>query len=881
MNETSQISNTAANTTILTSRSFASHSPFEQHIINAYTEQSSLSLCYVHIFNAYNSIETHIINSLETNTPIIPTINIIERLKRISRRKSPKITILISQIYFKLIINKGFYNKLSPNNITILISLANEIINSLDIIKSLYFCYDIVFHLHSFILYITSLPNINGSQKETLLLLINDIPNKYYSNSYNKYVKDNNNNNNKFTFDEMNNALMKTFSINEQFCIVDRMNTMLINENEFLVTKDNAVMFGDMLRKMIFSFDYYLTKVDDVDGSSSNSNKMRYFLIDATKVPNTNVQTKSHNKIEYEFIKNKHFKLYNNNYIMLQKTNIKSLLQLTMTYISTIISNTSYNTNFNILYNIFTIIKSVYNNYTKQNEIIFDNETTRNEYNTLITATCTQFNTLLSNDNTSQLHKHIISNDVIPLLTAIISNNAVHSYDNVDIYNMNFNVCNYCTMHIESGDVYTCYIDANSKSSLVYVEFYVDVSDVSFAISKWSDSEDKFTQTLKLDKVECVVTKPCVVVLFSGDGGLYKVEFDNSFSWVTSKELTYRIVVLEAVDDIVISDNVNEEYEGKTNVKGNEDGNGKRFYCFYENKHYTFDINAIKKLINESNNNNNNNSVSQSVVNVITYKNKLIFLNNNTQHEQQQQNEYPILSQDFFEKIISSQLNLTSNTTSITLNVYSLNQNLPDKSTLANNAFQLYTTSTTNFVPNPIYTRSILHVGFYPYTLLTFNPHLHYNCHALSDICTLYHIYLQYKANKSVNNAICCILFANEDLTQVSLYNEGGLFSNIKGVLKLNSLSLTENATVIHDFILGIDNQYDGIDIVVALYNVDETIKQSLTNTIKNVCTQNTNQINYTIHDSSFVEEAIQYKMHFFNTKACTIFTKPIIDENI
>ena len=75
---------------------------FENYIIQGYKENLSLHKCNYYIKQAVSSLQKYIIANVENHKLIISSTNMIEKLKRISKRNNPNITIHIAKIYLGL-----------------------------------------------------------------------------------------------------------------------------------------------------------------------------------------------------------------------------------------------------------------------------------------------------------------------------------------------------------------------------------------------------------------------------------------------------------------------------------------------------------------------------------------------------------------------------------------------------------------------------------------------------------------------------------------------------------------------------------------------------------------------------------------------------------
>lgn len=107
---------------------------------------------------------------------------------------------------------------------------------------------------------------------------------------------------------------------------------------------------------------------------------------------------------------------------------------------------------------------------------------------------------------------------------------------------------------IDPEQSFSYLIEVRQPFSIVYVGFATYKHDIILRVSKVlnytdSGSEDQIA-TFVDAKINCEMD-PYKVLLLTEQPGIYKIEFDNSYSWYTSKLLRYRACVLSPADDEV------------------------------------------------------------------------------------------------------------------------------------------------------------------------------------------------------------------------------------------------------------------------------------------------------------------------------------------
>ena len=129
------------------------------------------------------------------------------------------------------------------------------------------------------------------------------------------------------------------------------------------------------------------------------------------------------------------------------------------------------------------------------------------------------------------------------------------------IYLSNFNLNIGCPLNIEiaAGDEEEKIIEVKYPNSLLYIGFNLNYYDINFHLIKYcpnlnfalmskdvsekkEEYEDQkfFYEIFKLEK-----SKGAKIILFIKNPGIYKIIFDNKYSWINTKELKYRCTILK------------------------------------------------------------------------------------------------------------------------------------------------------------------------------------------------------------------------------------------------------------------------------------------------------------------------------------------------
>ena len=106
--------------------------------------------------------------------------------------------------------------------------------------------------------------------------------------------------------------------------------------------------------------------------------------------------------------------------------------------------------------------------------------------------------------------------------------------------------------NVEPGKSYTHIIEVFHPFSIIYIGFATQYYDISFRLkliclfSQIKNPNVKEEDMVIYTKEAINATKhPCRVVYFAKKPGLYKIEFDNSYSWINNKCIRYKLLVLQ------------------------------------------------------------------------------------------------------------------------------------------------------------------------------------------------------------------------------------------------------------------------------------------------------------------------------------------------
>ena len=579
-------------------------SVFERAIIEAF-KQFKVSEIYEKLNIAYSELPLYIseikkLNTQEKNKHYIINSNIIDKIGRLIERNYVNINILISKI-FDTFLEQENLNILSDNSY-ILITLSNQIITILELIKSCHNYQELTEKAINYMIYLTDNSDkfLSQEQMEIIIKLQNQLTTKIKSLTFvkfqNNYLKDvlilckgETAEEKEKGIEYLNSYFSKLNSINEQFDLLCLFGEDIIKA---IISKPNPILIDTYYKLCYFfiSFLYnfiYKLKLNHLENEDNSNldfidiNKLneQYYILDSMEenieIPDNLYVTKFQGK-EYHNIKisNQLYELDSIKKILLKHTSIFSLA------ISLLNCLILFQESFKAQFACFLILKRLYFIFPKY----------LNEISDLIVTNL--INLISFNDNIIENYKDIFEPFLIYLIqkgeentkNKLIErlnkkkNELKKDYLNIDennynidieknnvesdtIYLSNFNLNIGCPLNIEiaAGDEEEKIIEVKYPNSLLYIGFSLNYYNINFHLIKYcpnlnfalmskdvsekkEEYEDQkfFYEIFKLEK-----SKGAKIILFIKNPGIYKIIFDNKYSWINTKELKYRCTILK------------------------------------------------------------------------------------------------------------------------------------------------------------------------------------------------------------------------------------------------------------------------------------------------------------------------------------------------
>ena len=612
-------------------------SVFERAIIEAF-KQFKVSDVYEKLSIAYSELPLYITeikkeNTQEKNKRFILNLNIIDKIGRIMERNYVNINILISKIY-DILLEQENLNILSDNS-NILIILSNQIMTILEIIKSCHNYQELTEKSINYMTYLTDNSDkfLSQEQSEIIINLQNQLSSKLKSEAFvnfqNNHLKDiltlcksEYAEEKEKGIENLSTYFSKLNSLNEQFELLCLFGEDIIKA---VISKPNPILIETYYKLYYFfiSFLYnFLYKIKlspfenetkaNIDDLNINKLNEQYYILDSMEenieIPDNLYVTQYQGK-EYHNMKILNQALYELDSvkkILLKHTRIFSLATSLLNCL--ILFQDSFKAQFAC----FLILKRLYFIFPKYlNEIsdlivtnlinlISFNEKIVEEYKDIfepfLIYLIQKGEENLKNKLIERLNKikHELKKDYLNIEN---NNNLDIEKNNVEsdiIYINNFNLNIGCPINIEisAGDEEEKIIDVKYPNSLLYIGFNLSYYDINFHLIKYcpnidfslmsnEKSEKKiqyedqkfFYEIFKLDK-----SKGAKIVIFIKNPGIYKIIFDNRYSWFNAKLIRYRCTILKEVNNLAISpynsnDDIKLEKKESTDDINNIDNN--------------------------------------------------------------------------------------------------------------------------------------------------------------------------------------------------------------------------------------------------------------------------------------------------------------------
>ena len=576
---------------------------FELLIKNS-VKESDVSNCYNQLLNAYNELPNYI-EQIKNSKKITYILNfsILEKIDRLSQRNYININILLSKILYSILNASNF--ELLSNDSKILVYLSNLSINILELISSNELYQNLIKRITTFLNFLknNSEKYLTDEQFDIIDNIQKNLSEKIYSKDYitfgNNYQKEiimhftNESLNEKEKgIINLNNYFFRLKSLNEQFDLLCVYGYLILNA---VMNKQNPCYIelyyktADFIISFVYNF-YYIIKIEKFNENYYNTNN--YYLcdnIDMNSILNHDeIKLKTfenlNNPENLKFLCDKKFELNEQKSLLLNYTNIFSLSSTLVSYLMI------YESSFDCQYISYLIIKRLYFIFPQFrdkiedllpiiliNLINFKQEQIKvkdKSYIFFIKYLLIKGEKKLKEKINTRLGVQNLDENISKLIKDENIDNLNIEFENIFLNEYNLRIG--CPMNIEILAGYTeeKIIEINYLNSIIFISFNTVGMNITFRLLKFCPlindnlGEKHFYEIFKIEK-----TEGNKIILFVKNPGIYKLIFDNKYSWINAKTIRYRISVMKEMNinnndnDIINIENGNLIKEEKIDIK--------------------------------------------------------------------------------------------------------------------------------------------------------------------------------------------------------------------------------------------------------------------------------------------------------------------------
>ena len=529
--------------------------------------------------------------------------NIIDKINRLTKRNYININILISKILYSILDASNF--QILSDNSHILINFTNLCINILEIISLYELSHNLTKRIITFLKYLENNKNkyLDSEQMEMVQKIKINLSGKITSLSYISFKNNYQNTILEFfsreSLGEKEKGLLNLYSyffrfssINEQFDLLCEYGHLILNSIINQPSPSYIELYyktADFIISFIYNF-YYIIKTND-ENDINNNNFYLYDSMDINLTDLNSVKLENYENLNsyknLSFLDNKKFELDEQKNFLLNYTNIFSLCTTVVNCLMI------YESSFDCQFASFLILKRLY--------FIFPQY--RNKIEDLITTTLVNtvsFKTEIIKKRNEQCEiflKYLLQNGEKELKEKLmlrlntqkgkIEKNYIDESskskiekkeaetDIILLNNFNLRVGCPMNMEIKAGYAEEKLIEIRYPKSLLYIGFNTIGLNISLHLLKFCpnlegdidaiknkqfEQQEYFYEIFNVEKIE-----GSKIILFVKNPGIYKLIFDNKYSWFNSKLIRYRLSILKEIDK-------NDELKDETK-KINDDDN--------------------------------------------------------------------------------------------------------------------------------------------------------------------------------------------------------------------------------------------------------------------------------------------------------------------
>ena len=527
--------------------------------------------------------------------------NIIDKTTRISKRSKINLSLIIGQIYIQLMGKTNLFSKLNQKNSldkNLIISFINEVINMNSLLKNTYLCIKYENSLYEFLGNIIKEIAFDSEQLNEINIVLQEHKAK-------KEEKKLNTKSSKEFLTSLNEALNKQNSLYGQYKVVldscqeilELINNANCNESEEI---HNFFEFGILLIKLFFGKKCIL--LNDKNNNDEN-------LADKVTIKKLfdGFEDNSHGNVNL-ILGEKFYVDYDCDLEPMRENLCKLILKF--------IEKFKFITNLlEFQYIHFVLLKRIYFFYFEK----FKNEMTPLFVQILINLCAfkesekikqvIQFvNALLnSKDDKDAEFKELLKQKIEEAKNSADFN---FNYENklngnfeqiqneiIYVEEENLNIGFFSNAEIQAGETLDIYVELSKPLGLIDFCCVVKNHDINLTVTNLSEGNVVYQQKkLKSEK------KAFKLTLFFTKPGVFKFEFDNSYSWMRNKSLSYKIntfypQIPSIFENKIAISRYQETINNQKKLSGKKISNDNKLEIIQDQLSYQYNINDIKENI--------------------------------------------------------------------------------------------------------------------------------------------------------------------------------------------------------------------------------------------------------------------------------------------
>ena len=541
------------------------------------------------------------LEEIESTQIIYLNKNILDKTSRIYKRNKINLSLVIGEIYIQLMNKKNIFNKLNQKdslNKNIIISFINEVMNINSLLKHTYLCIKYDNALFHFLENIIKEIAFDSEQLNEINVVLKE----------HKSKKDQKKLNTKTSLDfldSINEAFNKENSLYGQYKVVlDNAEDIINLINNANITDENEIKnfikLGVLLVKLFFGKNCILLsdKANNEENKDDKKVEIKKLFDGFEDNRNGNINV---------ILGEKFFVDYDNDLEPMRENLCKVIIKFIEKFKN--ISNL-----LELQYIQFVLLKRIYFYYFEKFEKEISPLFTQILINLCLFKDNEKINPVVQFVNELLNSKDEKDNNFKELLKQKIEeakNNSVFDFkpknklignlekiQNEVIYieEPNLNLGFFTDVEIECGDSLNIYVELSKPFG--FIDFALDVKnyDINFNITNLSEGkviyQHKKLKSDKALKLNLFFTKP----------GIFKFEFDNTYSWVRNKNISYKVSTFYPQHPSIIENRVSiSKYQELINnskkLAGKQVEDDNKLEIVQDNLAYQYNINDIKQNI--------------------------------------------------------------------------------------------------------------------------------------------------------------------------------------------------------------------------------------------------------------------------------------------